>query len=337
MLEPPGAAPHRATRLDVDPALRPGECLLRLEALVLSEAQRSDFGRTFGSAPGPLRAALLEATTDRGALPPPLSDTVILGTVAAVTTETHPRYAVGQRVACPPPASAVPLWLTSAAGWDGHSRTVPVEGHGVLGGDAPRTVIGQDVAAGVAAQLATSAHVPTVIARAVGPASRVTILGAATTAGAAAILEAVASGAEVAALVTTLQESRLAAALGAGRVVVGDTSGGAVSADLLSELDVPLADVTVVAVGDADVLETACWVTADEATILCLEPVDVRGALACASAGGFRHRLVAVSRGTAVDDRALIERFDAVLPFRELVQWRAGVGPLPTAGSPEDR
>lgn len=260
-----------------------------------------------------------------------------MGTVDEVGEPAPRGRTSSTRLACVPPVSALPLWVASAEGWDGRSRIVPVRGHAVLSSTAPAMAAppGMDVASAV--ELALAAHVPRAVSRAVGPAARVTVLGATTTAGALAVMEAKDAGAEVAAVVSTLQEARLARALGGDQVVVGDLAGGAATAHLLAELGARPADVTIVALGDRAILATAAWVTETDGTILVLGRAETADVVAASSSLGGRHRIVLTTRGLPSDDRCVVDRFTSNTVFNALATWRAGVGPLPAGGLPEDR
>lgn len=335
VVEPVGVAPSQATVLDPDPTPRPGETTLTLTDLVLSDEELEGFRRAYGEHGPGLRAALLEATTTRGGLPQGLESSVLVGQVVAVGDTPGPPVAIGQRFASGFPATAIPIWLERLSDWDGRARHVSVRGHAVLGSGGNGLPVPKELDPQVAAQLARAAHVPVAVRRAVGPATRVTVLGAGRPLGACASLVAGRAGAAVTAVVASLQESRVLRALGAERVVVADPGGGSSTAEVLRANGCGLADVTIVGERDERMLASAPWVTDPDGTVLVLSHAPLATATYVASSLG-RQRFV-IPSGSDQDATAIRELYASERVFAQLLAWHVGIGPAPAVTGPDER
>ena len=200
VLDPDGALPAAATRLDPVGPTGHGEQLLHVEALVLAP-RGADLA---ADADG---AALARAMEDRGGLPRPTWDGALLARQG------------DRRVVLLAGLAGVPVWARPR--WDASDRSVVhLAGHAVVDRSHPRTLVedGQDVLAAVASALA--AHVRAVVAQLDAP---LVVLGdgALVT---VAVTTAAASGHATVATARTLRQAQALDAAGA-RVLLdlGDT------------------------------------------------------------------------------------------------------------------
>lgn len=337
VLEPPGALPLDATRLDPHPDVWDVELRLELRGVVFSVADLGRLASTFGVDPATRRAALLEACAERGGLPPQTEDAQLIGLVVAVGSGVTQPVGVGDTVVTTAPATAVPAWLSDLSGWDGVSRVAPAAGHAVIGDGQPLVKVDPGQAAEVSAVLAANAGVEALVADAVHPGDRVAVLGGTTVAGALAAVSAVARGAdEVVALVSTLQDARLVAALGGVTSVITDVhAAGEAANELATALGGP-ADLVVVASDDRDAVTTAVLLAGDGTVVLSEHPGHAAHAAAVARSIGTVP-VIRVDRAVVRDAGASTTAVvGSSRPLAELVRWRAGVGPAPAATRPED-
>lgn len=343
MLEPAGALPAVARRLDAHPDLWDTEARLRLTAVVLAPADLAVLHARHGRDAGSVRAALLEGAAERGGLPEGVAGAVLVGVLAGTGSAWPHLPAPDAVLATVGPAEALACWLADVSGWDGESLVVPCQGHAVLPaasqfvlwrGDAAPDV-DRDVAA--VAELARSAGVPGLVADVAHPGDRVAVIGATSVAGALAAVTAGHCGAGlVGGLVTSLQEARLARTLGVAEPVIADIGEPAVAAESLAGALGGPADVVVVAVDDPAAITVATLLAGDGTVLLASGRQHAEHAARTAAALGTS-AVVRVDRPAVRDGGAELLALLAATPaLDELVRWRAGTGPAPAATRPED-
>jgi L-erythro-3,5-diaminohexanoate dehydrogenase len=214
VLEPPGAPPLTAGRLDALAELWDGEVRLELEAVVLTRLAHGRWTERLGPDPARLTAAFVETIAERGGLGEEARDATLIGRVAAVgPAHPHP-VTVGERVAVAFPAPAVPLFAIPDGSWDG-SRVVPLGGHAVVPAGAVTVPVG-DAPPALAALVAATAHLPAALASG----SRTVVVGIERPAGAVAVAVLASQLRAVTAVVGSLATARLARALGADATVI---------------------------------------------------------------------------------------------------------------------
>lgn len=329
VLEPRSALPAVATRLDPGPDLWDRELRLELTDIVLDDADHGRLQRRAAGDPARMRAALLEATAERGGLPPELEGTALVGRVSARGRSAPPGPGIGDRVVVPPPAAAVPLWLHDVSGWSG-ARRIPVAGHATVAARTPLVPVPDDVPAEVGVVLADAAHVPAAVRGAgLQRGTRVLVTGPTGVAGAVALLVAAETGARLAAVVTDLQGGRLVRRLGAGEPVIvapADTREGVTA--ILESL-AGSASVAFVADDDRDIGRLAAAVVATDGVISALVPgVDLDG-LRLDAVGVGSSPSVGVARRLWGGSGELVRLWGQHDAFRALVEWRAGLGSVP--------
>lgn len=332
VLEPAGALPLEAARLDALAELWDGELRLRLEAVVLGAGSHRAWTDRLGADPGRLAAALAESVAERGGLAVDVaSDATLLGRVAAVG-DAHPHPArVGERVGVALPAAAVPVFAAPESVWDG-GRVVPVQGHAVVPA-AGVTVPVDDAAPTLAALLTDLADLPISLA----PGRHVVVAGLGHPTGVVATAVAAAQLRHVTALVGSLAEARLARALGADATAVVAPSEPVASADHALERASTRPDLVVLADPAAAALAARLAPAVQVLTDPVTAPATAAAVLLHARAIG---RAVAVhaGRGVAGDRgaglRALLGRTGV---FEATLRWHAGVGAPPTVTCDDDR
>src|SRR5580658_3409207 len=140
VIEPAGALPQAAWRLDPSPGLWPDEVRVRVDRLNLDAASFRQLSEatagTEGAGPdghaAAMRAAVLGIVAERGKMQNPVTGSG--GMLTGVVAEAGPRsplgLAAGDRIATLVSLSLTPLAITDGlASWDGRSEQVPCAGH----------------------------------------------------------------------------------------------------------------------------------------------------------------------------------------------------------------
>lgn len=333
--EPPGRFPVVASRLDPAPDLWDGELRVDLEMLVLDHDELADLGRVTADEPGARRAALLEITAERGGLSPRLGRTIAIGRVAASATQTW-SVTLGDQVAIAGPAASVPMWLADVSRWDGRQRTVPATGHAIVAAATPLVRVDPAHPPLLTAELVRAAHVPAVVA-AVTERGPIAVLGATTSVGAVAVAVARDRGARVLTVVATLQDVRLARALGADDAVIADVTDPVDVSRALADAGAGPAAATVVASERRGAASAAVTATEPGGAVVLLTRADEVEAAATLAASLGADQDFRVPAPMPTDEGRVVHELVATHPaLAELLRWRAGTGPVPTATRPED-
>lgn len=328
--EPPGATCWDAVRLDANPELWDGELRLDLEALVLSTADHTRWTERLRPDPAVLAAAFAEAVAERGGVGPDARHATVVGRIAAAgAAHPHP-VDVGERVAVPVPAGALPLLAAPTDTWDG-GRVVDLRGHAIVPA-AAATVPAGDAPPAMAALVAELADVPAGLA----PGARTVVLGPDRGGGAVALAAAVAQRRHVTAVVRSLAMARVARAFGADAVAIGDVADPLGSHAHLREVvgDGPRTRFDLAVVGDPAAAPLAARL-APVVQILTHRadaPATAAAVLTHAAAAG-RGPAIHVGRGATADrGAALRELMVSSSVLLLMLRWQAGVGALPTVG-----
>jgi L-erythro-3,5-diaminohexanoate dehydrogenase len=137
VLEPAGALPQAAQRLDADPALAHDEVRVRVELLNLDAASFRQLTTKHAGDGDAVRAEVLDIIRTRGKMQNPVTGSggMLVGVVDEVGPESTLGLQVGERVATLVSLSLTPLRITDdLARWDGASEQVPAEGTAILFG-----------------------------------------------------------------------------------------------------------------------------------------------------------------------------------------------------------
>ncbi|HSR24959.1 MAG TPA: L-erythro-3,5-diaminohexanoate dehydrogenase, partial [Candidatus Eisenbacteria bacterium] len=204
VLEPAGALPQAATRLDADPAIGPDEVRIRVERLNLDAASFRQLATKHAGDGDAVRAEVLEIVRARGKMQNPVTGSggMLVGVVDEVGPESPLGLAADDRVATLVSLSLTPLRISDGlARWDGRSEQVPAEGHAILFGRSIAAVLPDDLPGELAMAVLDVCGAPALTARVVrqyaerGPAPTVAVVGGAGKSGSLSLVAARRAGA----------------------------------------------------------------------------------------------------------------------------------------------
>src|SRR3954447_15950011 len=265
VLEPTGALPQAARRVDADPAIGPDEVRIAVERLNLDAASFRQLREAHDGDGNAVRAEVLAIVRDRGKMQNPVTGSG--GMLIGVVDETGPQSPLGlragQRVATLVSLTLTPLRLTDGLStWDGRSEQVPAQGTAILFARSIAGVLPDDLPDAVALAVLDVCGAPAATARVVerAGARSVTVLGAAGKSGCLSLAAARAAGAtRLTGLVRDETEAAALSAAGlADRVVVADaTDPLAVAAAVVEPADLTVVCVDVPGAEHGAILATA--------------------------------------------------------------------------------
>ena len=272
VLEPAGALPQAAQRLDADPALGADEVRIAVRRLNLDAASFRQLSEEHGGDGAAVRAAVLGIVESRGKMHNPVTGSggMLIGVVEEVGPESPLGLRPGDRVATLVSLTLTPLRITDGlAGWHGCSEQVPAAGTAILFARSIAAVLPDDLPEEVALAVLDVCGAPAATERVVhraGHRPSVAVLGAAGKSGCLSL--AAARDARAGRLVGIVRNGREADALRAARladvVVVADATDPLAVAEAMGE---PV-DVTVVCVDVPGAEHGAVLATADGGTVL---------------------------------------------------------------------
>ena len=279
VIEPAGALPQAAWRLDPSPELWPDETRVRLDRLNLDAASFRQLTDAAGGDPDKLRAAVLGIVAERGKMQNPVTGSG--GMLTGVVDEAGPAaplgLAAGDRVATLVSLSLTPLVITDGlARWDGRSEQVPCDGHAILFGRSIAAVLPGDLPTPLALAVLDVCGAPALTGRVVAGAKRdgerppvVAILGAAGKSGSLSAVAARRAGAGlVIGVVPNGTEADMLKATGlVDQVVIADARDPAALAEAVRAAGGP-AQVTVVCVDVPGCEGGAVLATAQGGTVI---------------------------------------------------------------------
>ncbi|MGY1802272.1 L-erythro-3,5-diaminohexanoate dehydrogenase [Blastococcus sp. SYSU D00922] len=265
VLEPRGALPQAAQRLDADPAIGPDEVRITVQRLNLDAASFRQLSESCGGDGAAVRAAVLDIVATRGKMQNPVTGSggMLIGLVDAVGPESPLGLEVGQRVATLVSLTLTPLRITDGLeAWDGRSEQVPAAGTAILFARSIAAVLPDDLPDPVSLAVLDVCGAPAATARVVERtgARSVVVLGAAGKSGCLSLAAAQQAGAaELTGLVRDEREAVALRASGlADRVVIADaTDPLAVAAAVGAPADVTVVCVDVPGAEHGAVLATA--------------------------------------------------------------------------------
>ena len=274
VLEPAGALPQSAHRLDTRKDLWPDEVRIRVEKLNLDAASfRQLEGKHAGDGEA-VRAEVLEIVTTRGKMQNPETGSggMLIGTVEEVGPESPLGLKVGDRVSTLVSLTLTPLVIEDGLeSWDGRSEQVPCDGYAVLFGRSIAAVIPDDLQPELSLSVMDVCGAPALTARVVGeyPHPVVAVVGGAGKSGSLSLAAAKAAGARHTIGVvphegeaTLLRDSGIA-----DEVVIADARDPLALRDAVTAAGGP-ADVTVVCVDVPGCEGGAILATADAGTVI---------------------------------------------------------------------
>jgi L-erythro-3,5-diaminohexanoate dehydrogenase len=204
VLEPRGALPQAADRLDARPELWPDEVRIRIERLNLDAASYRQLSEKHGSDRDGLRAEVLAIVAARGKMQNPVTGSggMLIGVVDEVGPASPLGLAVGDRIATLVSLTLTPLVITDGlSDWDAESEQVPAAGHAILFGRSIAAVLPADLETEDALSVMDVCGAPALTRRvtaqyvAAGEAPVVTVIGAAGKSGSLSLAAARAAGA----------------------------------------------------------------------------------------------------------------------------------------------
>ncbi|MFL6062253.1 MAG: L-erythro-3,5-diaminohexanoate dehydrogenase [Marmoricola sp.] len=229
VLEPRGALPQAAQRLDARPELWPDEVRVRVERLNLDAASFRQLAEKHAGDPSAVRAEVLTIIAARGKMQNPVTGSggMLIGVVEEVGPSSPLGLAVGDRIATLVSLTLTPLVITDGlASWDGTSEQVPAAGHAILFGRSIAAVLPEDLETREALAVMDVCGAPALTRRVVAgyPDAVVTVIGAAGKSGSLSLAAARAAGAaHLVGVVPNEREAGLLRAAGlADEVVVAD-------------------------------------------------------------------------------------------------------------------
>jgi NADPH:quinone reductase-like Zn-dependent oxidoreductase len=251
VLEPVGALPQAAARLDASAEIWPDEVRIAVERLNLDAASYRQLVVKHGPDDAAIRAEVLEIVRTRGKMHNPVTGSggMLVGTVDAAGPQSPLGLTVGDRVATLVSLTLTPLAITDdLRDWDGRSEQVPACGHAILFGRSIAATLPDDLPAPLALATLDVCGAPALTARVVAgyTSPSVAVIGAAGKSGALSLVAARRAGASrlVGVVPNAAEEDALRATGIADEVVRADARDPVA---LMSAVGEPV-DVTVVCV-----------------------------------------------------------------------------------------
>lgn len=153
VLDPPGALPQAARRLDPDPRIRQDEVRVRVERLNLDAASYRQLHTKHRGDPGAIRDEVLAIVSERGKMHNPVTGSggMLVGVVDQVGDGSPLGLKPGDRIATLVSLTLTPLTITDGlARWDGRGEQAPAEGHAILFARSIAAVLPEDMPAPLA-------------------------------------------------------------------------------------------------------------------------------------------------------------------------------------------
>ena len=294
VLEPRGALPQAALRLDKSPQIGPDEVRIAVERLNLDAASFRQLATKHRGDGAAVRAEVLAILAERGKMHNPVTGSggMLIGTVDEVGVDSPLGLEPGDRVATLVSLTLTPLAITDdLAGWDGRSEQVPARGHAILFARSQAAALPDDLDPELALAVFDVCGAPALTDRVVrgygsagasppprsslarssarGPTSTVAVLGAAGKSGSLSIAAARRAGARTVGVVPTAAErDRLAASGLCDHTAMADARDPVAVAGAVTGALGGGADVTVVCVDVPGCEHGAILATRDGGTVI---------------------------------------------------------------------
>jgi L-erythro-3,5-diaminohexanoate dehydrogenase len=225
VLEPPGALPQGADRLDPSPPPVDGEALIEVERLNLDAASFHQIRGEQGGDPDRMRGRVLEIVRKSGKMHNPVTGSggMLTGTVREVG-ERRGDLRPGDRVATLVSLTLTPLALEDVSTWDCSSEQVPAKGHAILFEASPYARLPEDLSDALSLALFDVAGAPAQVMRLAPRRRRTLVIGAAGKSGLLAMVAARGRSERVLGLVHHQESVETLRRLGFEEVVVADAS-----------------------------------------------------------------------------------------------------------------
>jgi L-erythro-3,5-diaminohexanoate dehydrogenase len=225
VLEPPGALPQQAERLDPSLPPRGGEAVIDVERLNLDAASFHHIREEQGRDPERIRARVSETVRTRGKMHNPVTGSggMLIGTVGDVG-DRRTDLSVGDRISTLVSLTLTPLVIEDLSAWDGASEQVPVRGWAILFETSPYARLPEDLSHTLALALFDVAGAPAQVTRLAPGRLRTLVIGAAGKSGLLAMVAARGCSDRVLGLVHHREGVETLRGLGFEEVAVADAS-----------------------------------------------------------------------------------------------------------------
>ncbi len=305
VLEPRGALPQPAARLDAAGPVRPHEVEVAVETLCLDSTSHRQIRAAADGDPRSMAARIERIVAARGKMHNPDTDSggVLLGTVAAAGSEYPEPPPIGERIVSLGSLTLTPLRLEAVTEVDPDSAQVGVRGTAYVAGRAAWAPVPADLAPARAVELFDVCSAASQVRRLAPGCAAVSVLGAGH---AGKLALAAARDAAPAATLTAVDVDAAAVArveeLGLCDVAVAtDLRDPLAAHDALRAAGAPPADLTVVVVNAPGCESTAELITADGGTVLFFSMATSFGAAALAADGVATDLRLVIGGGHAPD------------------------------------
>jgi L-erythro-3,5-diaminohexanoate dehydrogenase len=180
VLEPAGALPQQAERLDPSPPPVGGEALIEVERLNLDAASYHQIREEQGGDPERMRAKVLDIVRSRGKMHNPVTGSggMLIGEVREVG-ERRRDLSTGSRISTLVSLTLTPLVIEDLSAWDGSSEQVPARGQAILFETSPYAALPEDLSDTLALALFDVAGAPAQVTRLAPGRRRTLVIGAA--------------------------------------------------------------------------------------------------------------------------------------------------------------
>ncbi len=305
VLEPLGALPQPAARLDAAGPVRPHEIEVAVETLCLDSTSHRQIREAEGGDPKAMAARIEAIVAARGKMHNPDTDSggVLLGTVAATGSAYPEPPAIGERIVSLGSLTLTPLRLEAVTEVDPDSAQVGVLGTSYIAGRAAWAPVPADLAPARAVELFDVCSAASQVRRLAPGCTAVAVLGAGH---AGKLALAAARDAAPAATLIAVDVDAAAVArveeLGLCDVAVAtDLRDPLTAHDALRAAGAPAAELTVVVVNAPGCESTAELITADGGMVLFFSMATSFGAAALAADGVATDLRLVIGGGHAPD------------------------------------
>lgn len=223
VLDPPGALPQQARRLDPTPPARRGEALIEVERLNLDAASFHQIREEQEGDPDRMRARVLSIVRGQGKMHNPVTGSggMLIGAVRQVG-EDRTDLAPGDRISTLVSLTLTPLVIEDLSGWDGSSEQVPIRAQAILFETSPYARLPDDLSDSLALALFDVAGAPAQVVRLAPGTGRTLVIGAGGKSGLLAMVAARGRSERVLGIVHHDQGVETLRRLGFDEVVVAD-------------------------------------------------------------------------------------------------------------------
>jgi L-erythro-3,5-diaminohexanoate dehydrogenase len=274
VLDPPGALPQAAARLDATLPLQPFEIEIDVDTLCLDSTSFRQLVESNDREPSKVAEAIKRIVADRGKMQNPVTGSggVLAGSISAVGNEYPDPPPVGLRIVTLTSLTTTPLRVDAIGALDVGSPHVPATGTAFLPQGLPWTACPEDMPLDAALAAFDVCNAASQTRSLIDAETRTVLVlggGHAGLVALAAARDSLAPGGRVVLMDSSERICRRATDLGLCDVAIRvDLRNAGESLGRLEEAGVSRADLTVVVVNSADCEAAAILLTADHGTVL---------------------------------------------------------------------